>query len=70
MQTEGIIREIKRLPISQRIFVAEQTIHSIRIDEQKASLKKASEIMYKDYLSDKELTTFTQLDFENFYETK
>lgn len=33
-------------------------------------LKKAAETLYDDYKSDKELTAFTNLDFEDFYEAK
>jgi len=32
--------------------------------------EKAVELLYEDYLTDKELTVFTQLDCENFYETR
>ena len=33
-------------------------------------MKKAADELYEDYLSDKELTAFTNLDFEDFYETR
>jgi len=33
-------------------------------------LKKATEVLYVDYVSDKELTVFTNLDSEDFYEAK
>lgn len=33
-------------------------------------MKKAADTLYTDYKSDKELTAFTNLDFEDFYETR
>lgn len=70
MRTNEIIKEIERLPISKRIFVVEKTIHSIRKQEDKNSMKKAAETLFVDYKSDTELTAFTKLDYEDFYETK
>lgn len=70
MRTNEIIREIQRLPISKRIYVVEKTIHSIRIQEDKNVMKKAVDALCRDYKADSELTAFTNLDFEDFYETK
>lgn len=70
MKTNDLIREIQRLPISKRIYVVEKTIHSIRTQENKNQLKKAADSLYADYKTDKELTTFTDLDLEDFYEAK
>lgn len=70
MNTNEIIREIQRLPISKRIYVIEKTIHSIRSQEDKNAMKKAADALYVDYMTDNELTAFTNLDFDDFYETK
>ena len=70
MRTSEIIKEIQRLPIQKRIFVIEKTIHSLRKQEDISQLKKAADSLYSDYKSDKELITFTNLDFEDFYETR
>ncbi len=70
MQTASIMHAINRLSIQERMFIAEQTIHSIRIEENKSALQKAAEFMFEEYQIDKNLTAFTQLDIENFYETK
>ena len=70
MRTNDIIKEIQRLPISKRIYVVEKTMHSIRTIEDKNVMKKAADVLYSDYKTDKELTTFTNLDFEDFYEAK
>ena len=70
MRTIELIKEIQNLPIQKRIYVIEKTIQSIRKQEDSNQLKKAADMLYSDYLSDKELTLFTNLDFENFYETR
>jgi len=70
MRTNEIIREIKRLPISKRIYVVEKAIQSIRTQEDKYVMKKAADLLYTDYNTDNELTAFTNLDFVDFYETK
>ncbi len=70
MKTSEIIKEIKRLPIAKRIYVVEKTIHSIRNYEDKNLIKKAADALYSDYTTDTELTAFTVLDMESFYETK
>ena len=69
MQTTDIMQNITRLPISQRMLLVEYIIRSIRHEEQQP-LEKAANSLYSDYLNDKELTIFTQLDCEDFYETK
>lgn len=66
MSTSEIIKEIEKLPLSKRMYIIEKAMSSIK----KQSLEQAAELLYKDYESDKELTAFTTLDFENFYETK
>lgn len=70
MRTNEIIGEIQILPVSKRIFEIEKTIHSIRTQADKSTMKKAPESLYTDYKTDPELTSFTNLDFEDFYETK
>lgn len=70
MQTIDLIQEIQRLPLSKRFYVVEETIKSIKKEEMKHQMKLAAEELYDDYVNDKELTAFTTLDFENFYETK
>jgi hypothetical protein len=69
METTKIIHEIQSLPFSKQIYIAEWIIKSIRQRETKSQMEIAAEKLYKDYQNDKELTIFTNLDFENFYET-
>lgn len=69
MTTENIIRELDKLPLTDKLLVIERTLKSIRTERQK-SLKIAVDSLYEDYKEDKELTVFTQLDNEPFYETR
>jgi len=70
MKTSEIIKEIKQLPVRKRIYVIEKTIHSIRMDDNKDQMKKAADKLYSDYKTDTELTAFSNLDFEDFYEAR
>ncbi len=69
MTLTNIIRELERLPLSDKLFVIERTLKSIRTEKER-SLKAAVDNLYDDYKSDKELTVFTQLDKEPFYEAR
>jgi hypothetical protein len=70
METKEIIRAIRKLPVSKRMLIVEKTLKTIRESESKKRMAKAAESLFEDYKNDKELTTFTQLDYEEFYETR
>jgi hypothetical protein len=70
MQTIDIIHEIQRLPLTKKFYVVEETIKSIKKEEMNQQMELAANELYDDYINDKELTAFTTLDFEQFYETK
>lgn len=70
MQTIDIIQEIQRLPLIKKFYVVEETIRSIKKEELNHRMEFAVNELYNDYLNDKELTVFTNLDLENFYEAK
>jgi hypothetical protein len=69
MTTENIIQELDKLPLTDKLFVIEQTLKSIRTEKEQR-LNAAVELLYYDYKNDKELTAFTELDNEPFYETR
>lgn len=69
METISILREIQNLPFRKQIYIAEWIIKSIRQREAKTQMEIAADKLYNDYKNDKELTIFTNLDFEHFYET-
>jgi hypothetical protein len=70
MQTETLIKEITQLPVTSQFHVMEQVLKSIKKEEIKRQMALASDVLYDDYVNDTELTSFTSLDFEDFYETK
>ncbi len=51
-------------------ILMKKILNSIRQQEQKDEMKRAAEILYNDYMNDKKLTIFTNLDGESFYESK
>jgi len=70
MNTTELLDEIQKLPVSKRIYVIEKAIHSIPKQDESNQMKIAAEALYSDYTSDKNLTAFTIIDCEHFYETR
>jgi hypothetical protein len=70
METSEILKAIRKLPVSKRMLIIERTIKTIRENETKEKMIQAAESLFEDYKQDEELIAFTQLDFEEFYETK
>ncbi|GHT32906.1 hypothetical protein FACS189434_05810 [Bacteroidia bacterium] len=70
MDTINLLPLILHLPINERFTVVEQTLKSIKQEEFKNKMEMVAATLYSDYINDKELTAFTSLDYENFYETK
>lgn len=70
MQTSEIIQQIQSLPIVKRYYVIEETLKSIKKEENQQQMEVAVNVLYDEYLKDKELTAFTSLDLELFYTTK
>ncbi|MDR1222248.1 MAG: hypothetical protein LBL07_05135 [Tannerella sp.] len=68
MTTAALLNQIYHLPVSERMLIVERTIRSIRTE--KNGLANAAAFMADEYRNDRELTAFTQLDMENFYETR
>jgi len=69
MEALEIIDNINRLPLSQQMLIAERIIHSIR-QREKSSMETAAERLYADYMTDENLTVFTQIDCDDFYEAR
>jgi hypothetical protein len=65
-----IIKEIQTLSIESRWTIIEQTLLSIKEAGSQNQLQEAAEALYQDYRTDKELTAFTDLDLEGFYEAR
>lgn len=69
MSVKEIIRAINHLPVNERLLIIEDAVHSIR-NHSDNMVHEAVELLYNDYKTDKELTSFTALDLEKFYEAK
>lgn len=70
MGAKELFKEIKRLSVDQRIWLIEKTLKSIRKSNFEKNMSMAAETLGSDYRTDKELTVFTELDYESFYETR
>jgi len=70
MSTQDLIKQIEQLPLQDRIELVEKVMHSIKEQTKENSMTKAAESLYADYKNDRELTVFTDIDLDNFYETK
>ena len=70
MGTKEIIDEIQKLPVEKRLLIVERTMQSIRKQKATHQITIAAEKLYGDYKTDSELTQFTNIDFENFYEAR
>jgi len=70
METREIIRAITKLPVSKRILIVERTLKTIRESETRKRMIIAVDSLMDDYQNDTELTAFTLLDYEGFYEAK
>lgn len=70
MGTKEILKEIKKLPVSERMLIVEKVLKNIRETAVKKNLEKAADALIEDYKSDKELTAFSLIEFEQFYEAR
>lgn len=70
MSTQETLKCIEELPLGEKIRVIEETLRSIRLAETSKDLNLASKELFDEYSQNKELTAFTKLDFEEFYEAK
>ncbi len=68
MEPASLLNQIYHLPVSERMLIVERTIHSIR--RERSRMAKAVALMADEYRNDTELTAFSALDQENFYETR
>ncbi len=69
MTTTAIIKEINKLPLTEQLLLVEKTLKAIR-RQKEHKMDTAVNALYNDYASNKELTIFTKLDAEPFYEAR
>lgn len=70
MSTQEILRSIAQLTEAEKLFVVEKTISSLLKSSTEQQLKLAATALEEDYRNDVELTPFSSLDLEDFYEAK
>ncbi len=68
MEPSALLNQIYHLPVHERMLIVERTIHSIRSEKKRTA--KAVALMAGEYRTDGELTAFSALDMESFYETR
>ena len=69
MSTREILQSIRQLPFNERISIIEKALKTLH-ESKDTQLEKAANALMADYKTDKELTAFTAIDFENFYEAR
>lgn len=70
MNVQEIIKEIRKLPVRKRMYVIEKTIGLMRREENEIQLNHASDVLSDEFRTNKDLTRFTDIDFDDFYEAR
>jgi hypothetical protein len=76
-----MLETLKKLTLTERLTIMEAALHLMReelqqreqppaTDEKTARLAAAAQALLPDYTTDTELTSFTTLDSEDFYEAR
>jgi len=79
---EDVLKALENLSITERLTIVEEILQQIRVDiaevearkakraDMKQRMAKAAQLalLKDDYANDKDLTSFTALDGEDFYE--
>jgi len=68
--TIEIIKQIEQLPVEKRMLIIEKTLKSIREREIKGKMSRAVDELREEYITNKNLTAFTDIDFDSFYESR
>ena len=69
MSTQELIKKIKQLPLRKRLLVIKRAMLSVKKSADR-NLEKAATALLDDYNLNKELTAFTAIEFDNFYEAR
>jgi hypothetical protein len=70
MGTKELIAEIERLSVAEKNRVLEAALRSMREKDLKHSVSVAAEAMEHEYRTNKQLTEFTDIDLDAFYEVR
>jgi hypothetical protein len=66
MSAKEILQNSKQLPYKDRLLLIEKALKTLH-EPAENPLEKAAAALLNDYVNDKELTSFTSLDFDKFY---
>lgn len=70
METKDLLEIINQLSFNQKIELVEKILHSVKHYENKIQMQEAAEAMYDEYANNGELTAFSTIDLDDFYEGK
>jgi hypothetical protein len=70
MSITEILNEINLLPPKEKICLIQQALKSLQDTTAKNELTLAADAMKEEYRTNKDLTAFSDIDFENFYEAR
>ena len=70
MSTSEILDKISRLSPAEKLFIIEKTFKDLLRDNSVQQMTVAAEALENEYRTNQELTAFTSIDLEDFYEAK
>ena len=70
MSTSDILKEIDLLPLNEKLSLIQKAIKDMIRHNYEQQLTVAAEAMENEYKTNTELTAFTSIDLDDFYETK
>ena len=70
MSTIELLKEIDQLPLNDKLSLIEKAIKDIIKHNDKQQMTIAAESLESEYKTNKDLTAFSNLDIEDFYEAK
>lgn len=65
----AIIKEINKLPLTEKLLLVEKALKAIRQEKENA-MENAVHSMADEYRTNSELTVFTTIDADSFYEAR
>lgn len=70
MSITEILNEINLLPPKEKIWLIQQALKSLHDTTSKNELMIAADAMADEYRTNRDLTAFTEIDIDSFYEAK
>ncbi len=70
MSKAELLKEIDKMPLHEKLSLLERAIKDIIKQTNENELTLAADSLEKEYKTNAELTVFSTLDIEDFYETK